>query len=791
MAFRGSGAALFKSGLDEMNKRRDQRLYANFVPIVQSSGMGKSRLVDETAKLIFTIPFCFRTEPDGKRFSFRRYPEPDEAPRDYFRLKVDETFDSLFDRSLLFLEKLFIAVNLEVKKLPTHGDPLLILWYNHLLEDGNRNRQEIYKRVVAETENCINNPERLRHYPAGSDVVATDRPVYVAAKALIDTIKSRAKEDVSEGKSRPVRLLVYIDESHGMTKAGSTIKGDGRNAYQVLCSSLNELLKLDLFFVFLSTNSMLSDYSPSSRIFWSQRVQNSSVEQIQTPYTELPFDVWKESHLISEGGHTMDQVCSVEFMVRFGRPLWWTRWEAGDNVVKDKLIAFAIMKLAATNVGEYDANSYLAALSVRLLLDFEPRRITAIENENLMVAGYLRVANVIPSHREYIISSTPSEPIVAEAAAQVLRGQKMINLLFKNVRDGLIEKGQRGELVARLLLTLAHDAAIEQMDIKRREGQGQIEKLFTTPVPLLTFFSALFAQPHADNIMRCRPDYQSKGPTFEETFKDAYVMFTHFGKAADDWCNSDVFAFMALCRNMAISCREGMEFADLCIPIHFGKETPLSRNATSAIFVSIKDKEKAMGYNRTYIDVNKMNFFADGDKARPVILLILQLGVQAPGRYIPVKRTKNQKEPGLLTTPERKGHGGLEVPQKPTGVSVPMPGSTVEPRKTRAKDTVSGPTYYTIDARGCSSRIYGVVGSEDKPFLDDLLASKDFLSEHARQGTGHLIAVMAQKPVWARGQECCSWANLREPPPLVQQEEPRMNETVYLGRDHSADDVFE
>jgi hypothetical protein len=131
-------------------------------------------------------------------------------------------------------------------------------------------------------------------------------------------------------------------------------------------------------------------------------------------------------------------------------------------------------------------------------------------------------------------------------------------------------------------------------------------------------------------------------------------MFTHFGKAADDWCNSDAFAFMALCRNMAISCREGMQFADLCIPIHFGNDTPLSRNATSAIFVSIKDKEKAMGYNRTYIDVNKMNFFTEGDKGRPVINLILQLGIQAAGRYIPIERTQNQKEPGLFVTPERK-----------------------------------------------------------------------------------------------------------------------------------------
>jgi hypothetical protein len=91
--------------------------------------------------------------------------------------------------------------------------------------------------------------------------------------------------------------------------------------YQVLCSSLNQLLDLDLFFVFLSTNSKLSDYSPSSRVFWSARVQKSGVAHVQTPYTELPFDVWREPHIVSDGIHTMDEVCSVEFIARFGRPL--------------------------------------------------------------------------------------------------------------------------------------------------------------------------------------------------------------------------------------------------------------------------------------------------------------------------------------------------------------------------------------------------------------------------------------------------------------------------------------
>ena len=115
--------------------------------------------------------------------------------------------------------------------------------------------------------------------------------VYIVAEALVDTINSYTGEDCSEEKPRPVQLLIYIDEPHEMTTSGQMIKGDGRNIYQVLCSSLNELRKLDLFFVFLSTNFMLSDSSPSSRIFWSARGQDSGITHVQTSYTELPFDV--------------------------------------------------------------------------------------------------------------------------------------------------------------------------------------------------------------------------------------------------------------------------------------------------------------------------------------------------------------------------------------------------------------------------------------------------------------------------------------------------------------------
>ena len=341
--------------------------------------------------------------------------------------------------------------------------------------------------------------------------------MFKAAKALIDVIKGHAKEAYPLKDRRPIRLLIYVDESHAMTTEEETFQNDGRNAYQTLCSSLNELLGLDIFVVFLSTNSSLQEYSPSRRIFWSSRGRDATLSYAQTPYTELPFDIWKATtwllradivlmlsarwnswcDLVDLCASILFGIFVIEAFIDFAIPCrWWALWEVGDKVVRDGIIELARSKLAARNAGKYEANSFLAALSVRLMLEFEPRRIRATEVENLMVAGHPRVANVIPDHREYVISSTPSEPIVAEAAAQVLRGQDMVHLLAQNVTEGLIEKGQRGELVARLLLTLAHDRALERMTIPHRDYQGRLEKLYTTPIPVIAFFCALFSQQH-------------------------------------------------------------------------------------------------------------------------------------------------------------------------------------------------------------------------------------------------------------------------------------------------------
>jgi hypothetical protein len=78
------------------------------------------------------------------------YPKADIAPRQFFQIRANETFDLFFDRCLLFFEQLFTAVAAEIQQLPDANETLPRQWHEHLLKNGNRER--LYASVVTITE---------------------------------------------------------------------------------------------------------------------------------------------------------------------------------------------------------------------------------------------------------------------------------------------------------------------------------------------------------------------------------------------------------------------------------------------------------------------------------------------------------------------------------------------------------------------------------------------------------------------------------------------------------------
>ena len=125
--------------------------------------------------------------------------------------------------------------------------------------------------------------------------------------------------------------MLYFDESHDLldkctrtrddADQNPDVGNDPRSAYQILCRVLSTLRTQDVFTVFLSTNSSLSQYSPYHEKMWSYRSPAGDLkpDYMQAPIVELPFDIFAR---VKEDDVKLEQVSEPGHMVQFGRPLY-------------------------------------------------------------------------------------------------------------------------------------------------------------------------------------------------------------------------------------------------------------------------------------------------------------------------------------------------------------------------------------------------------------------------------------------------------------------------------------
>jgi hypothetical protein len=123
----------------------------------------------------------------------------------------------------------------------------------------------------------------------------------------------------------------------------------------------------------------------------------------------------------------------------------------------------------------------------------------------------------------------------------------ILNILRDNMDDGLLDRGERGELVGRELLMSAYDRAMEREDSARQRSESSLQDIstndpdsFTSPrsyssgVSLITFIEELFTEENAHQVLESLPDNIKRETKFRDAFKDAKVRFTHFVKMGDN-----------------------------------------------------------------------------------------------------------------------------------------------------------------------------------------------------------------------------------------------------------------
>ncbi|KAI5118289.1 hypothetical protein M0805_003243 [Coniferiporia weirii] len=698
--------------------------YSTITPIVQSSGMGKSRTVDELAKIIFTIPIC--------------YPYGDESLWRFFKRKISADEAQRMCINLLRSIMREISKNLQSEPISNekgfaHG------WYQRLKPpDGYKS--SVRTKLYADA--CSN-------LPSSNDVEAA-RELVSEFKALSELIPS---------DETPPRAIIYIDECHYLSGIDISDGDKKRSLLDAMLHAIELCGKDGLFGITLSTNSSFRSVSPRADEFKSERELKARLPSNArpVPFTLLPFDCWKGTTIVNESESTLREVCTLEFSARFGRPLWWTRLTNPETraVMLEELVDFAAQKLTLNRGGEpLSEEAKIAALSARLWLRLNTSLDSVRSLQDRLIESHMSLAYDVPHHKNYMYSGYSSEPILMEGAAHVWKDRNCydfdpLETLKNAVTRGLLAKGERGELVGRYICLRAQDICVA------KGGPDLIgdKHSHAKAVPLLSYFKAMFG-PQWESIRSNKARNRVGGKTFEAACKGKYVRFTHFAKAGDASALTTAAAWKALARGNAWQFFDRQEGVDLGIPVFDGKpDDCLSRETVTWILIQIKNSSHLQA---VHFSAESLGVFNDrmSKNQTPYFVLVFQLSVKALSKAVATTTYTNSSRADVptssrvLPTSPHKVEARQNEVYKTSGRR-----QSVDKRDPTRK---AHPCYW-VDVIGCSSKVFNSeIVPENNTVFRQLLVSRDLLDE-ARDDKKK-AAILQLKPFFEAGQASYEWA---------------------------------
>ncbi|CAE6450852.1 unnamed protein product [Rhizoctonia solani] len=747
--YRGDSAQTFINVTNhyahESASSADVKPYNKAISVIQSSGMGKSRMVDEVGDSVFTIPANLREKlAEG----LQAYPPADEELREYLednfgkgdnqiQAKYAAFIMAVCDTTKAKLESLFKAQDLK-------GSELAKAWAGHLKygqsdDEVGENRRQFYRDVIALANKHISefSNASVDHstFPNKDELKNIFSELLASARQILKCI-------APEHSGTTTACYFYFDEAHNLTVPPKVIEGvRSWTLYHNLGKVLAELSTLPIFFVFLSTNSHLQKFAPVARDYPSYRASDGSF--LIPPFTELPFNIFVPEMYktleTSNKARSLANACTTEVMSGMGRPLWFAhyqRWNAqqrnSTESLKaqkvDDIITFANEKLTLQGgTKDHVAESELAALSIRVGITFDSRTPASRKAEARQVESHMRIVYAIPEHREYMRTGCSSEPILAEAASRFLNrtnnkagiAVSAPRILAENIQKGFLAKGERGELCGRLLVTVAHDIAIGEYPDVVNPLLKDPQPRFHQPVPVLTFLRALFASCHHNIVLGATSmTGENDGLKLETAFEKAFVCFSHFALAQDSKMLEAECLQTALFRGMAMQAKDNQYSIDAVIPIHMGPITnPITAETTSAINLQFKNRKVSQ-----HCSVDRM--ITVPNLEQPVISIIFEFGV---------KSSKSLVASCQVTRPN-------------------------------LHDTHSGPdpdhNHYVFVARGCTSRTYEAIPEEVEKCYKAILAADGLKDDFPRANIPESWALVQElRPSYGGTSAMDEWKN--------------------------------
>ncbi|KAI9444320.1 hypothetical protein H4582DRAFT_2071891 [Lactarius indigo] len=433
--------------------------YGHYCSIIQSSGMGKSRLLDEFSKSYFMIPINLRhSEGQG-------YPPADHKVRNFLmdggRVIPHSSAKYLMQH---FLLALFDKTAVVLKEM------------DQSMGSAGKNRNKFYEEVIAKAS------EYESHGELGGAELST------ALKALQNVLNSGDKKSFEHSiyigndppgdeSSRVVDIFVAFDEAHTLA---DSFDDQNESRFVVLRRILSSISSEPLFSFFLSTTGKITQFGQPRGQDASNRINEGKLTTPR-PYIYLGFDQLMQSQKVLVRWTTLDHVTSLECIAHMGRPLWGTHYDHGNEEIRVNLLDFAVQKLLCGKPGDKsltEAQMY-AVLSQRLALDINTPQylfnsaspLDAMRTMHEQIANHMRVCVAVGGGIESLRGIAPSEPILSEAASDIMLSKEFdLPRALSLVLTGFsVDQGDRGELLVAAFFAWACDRAIKQQLPRPRE----------------------------------------------------------------------------------------------------------------------------------------------------------------------------------------------------------------------------------------------------------------------------------------------------------------------------------
>ncbi|CAB4479830.1 unnamed protein product [Rhizophagus irregularis] len=244
-----------------------------------------------------------------------------------------------------------------------------------------------------------------------------------------------------------ISVVCCIDEAHELI----TQRNSGETYFVKWRRQIKKISWKGFFNVVLSTNGKIGNFLPPTiKDTVSARTTNF---QIFPAYLDVSTTDVLALLVENVGKENFDKDYDLKRAVYLGTPLWGSLAQAGESLKDLILLASEKIRNFSKKKDDYIAN--LACISCTLALEVSPR-IAEVDN---LIASHMATAIGISPDRTSILCTYPSDAILASGA---LKG--IINVGWENCLDtlvellsrGVVEVGERGELVNRILFLMRY-----------------------------------------------------------------------------------------------------------------------------------------------------------------------------------------------------------------------------------------------------------------------------------------------------------------------------------------------